>query len=390
MKYGKVLLMGGFLFLYACSVPPNGAQSGPPLEAPFVAMSAQSRAEMGAVNGALFERDAAAPSVAAASPFFPVNAGPPPADASTDTEPALEAAPDAAVRYNGALVRIQVLLDRAHFSPGVIDGFDGENVTKAVSAYQAAVGLPVNGRADNALLEILSAADSDVVLSAYTITAEDVRGPFAPVPRDLEAMSTMATVGFESPAELIAEKFHMDIDLLRTLNPSANFSAPGTELVVTKAGSGLATTVAAIEIDKPGRALRAYDKEGALVAYYPATIGSDAAPAPTGAYKVRAIAFDPTYSYDAARLPTFGPREHGPLTIQPGPNNPVGSVWIALTLDTYGIHGAPEAALVSKTQSHGCVRLTNWDAVELARAVRSGVPVRFLEASADAQSARAG
>lgn len=389
------LMLGAFLLVAACSDPPSGAQTESQAQAPFVAMSAFSRTEMATVNTASFET--AGPPTRApadAAPIAPpTNAPPanaPPTQGAPTDVAAVEATPDAAVRYNGALVRIQVLLDRAHFSPGVIDGFDGDNVAKAISAYQTAMGGPVNGLADDALLQTLSAADAGAALTAYVITAQDVVGPFAPVPDDLEAMSAMAEVGFESSAEAIAEKFHMDIDLLRTLNPSADFSVPGTEIVVANTGGGLATMVASIEIDKPGRAVRAYDAEGALLAFYPATIGSEAAPAPTGEYAVRAIAFDPTYHYDATRLPTFGQREHGPLTIQAGPNNPVGSVWIALTLDTYGIHGAPEASLVSKTQSHGCIRLTNWDAVELARAVRAGVPVRFLESSADARSAQDG
>jgi lipoprotein-anchoring transpeptidase ErfK/SrfK len=114
-----------------------------------------------------------------------------------------------------------------------------------------------------------------------------------------------------------------------------------------------------------------------LLAYYPATVGSADAPTPTGEHSVRGIAFDPTYRYDPARLPTFGDRGHGAVTIAGGPNNPVGAVWIALSADTYGIHGAPQPQLVSKSASHGCVRLTNWDAVELGRASSNGIAVRF-------------
>jgi lipoprotein-anchoring transpeptidase ErfK/SrfK len=117
------------------------------------------------------------------------------------------------------------------------------------------------------------------------------------------------------------------------------------------------------------------------LAYYPATIGSGDAPAPVGEHTVRGVAFDPTYRYDPARLPTFGQRDHGALDIAAGPNNPVGAVWIALSADTYGIHGAPNPSQVSKTQSHGCIRLTNWDAVELGRAVRPGVAVAIRESS---------
>jgi lipoprotein-anchoring transpeptidase ErfK/SrfK len=209
------------------------------------------------------------------------------------------------------------------------------------------------------------------------ITEEDVAGPFVSVPQDLEAMSRLQQVGYGSAAEAIAEKFHMDEDLLRTLNPGADFSTAGAEIVVANAGGELEAAVASIEIDTREQAVRAFDASGNLLAYYPATVGTSEAPSPTGEHSVRAVAFDPTYRYDPERLPTFGERDHGALTIAAGPNNPVGAVWIALSADTYGIHGAPFPERVSKSASHGCVRLTNWDAIELGRAVTAGVPVHF-------------
>jgi lipoprotein-anchoring transpeptidase ErfK/SrfK len=279
------------------------------------------------------------------------------------------------------MVRIQVLLDRAHFSPGVIDGYDGENVRKAVSAYQEANTLTVNGLADDALLTRLEQTDTSPALVAYTLTAEDVRGPFVDVPQDLEAMSHLQHVGYESAEEAIAEKFHMDDDLLRTLNPGVDFTQAGTEIIVANGGGELTSQVASVEVDVAAGAVRAFDASNQLVAYYPATIGSGDAPAPIGDHTVRGVAFDPTYRYDPARLPTFGRRDHGAVDIAAGPNNPVGAVWIALSAETYGIHGAPNPSQVSKTQSHGCIRLTNWDAVELGRAVRPGVQVAIRESS---------
>jgi lipoprotein-anchoring transpeptidase ErfK/SrfK len=309
-----------------------------------------------------------APPVAASDPG--INPEPQPAG-ETPTE---ATAPENA-RFDAGMVRIQVLLDRAHFSPGVVDGYDGGNVRKAVSAYQEANNLPVTGLADEALLTRLEQADSAPALVTYVLTAEDVRGPFVDVPSGLEAMSHLDHVGYESAEEAMAEKFHMDNDLLRTLNPNADFNQAGAEIVVANAGGELNAQVASVEVDVSAGAVRAFDASNQLIAYYPATIGSGDAPAPIGDHTVRGVAFDPTYRYDPARLPTFGERDHGALNIAAGPNNPVGAVWIALSADTYGIHGAPNPSQISKTQSHGCIRLTNWDAVELGRAVRPGVPV---------------
>jgi len=355
-------------------------------------MSENARAQMAEINQARFTmqmpasladvpavpepavQGGAAPPAANLDPG--INPEPPPAGEN----PTAATAPQSA-QFDAGMVRIQVLLDRAHFSPGVIDGYDGENVRKAVSAYQEANNLTVNGLADDALLTRLEQADSSPALVAYVITEEDVRGPFVDVPSDLQAMSQLERVGYESAEEAIAEKFHMDDDLLRTLNPGVDFARAGTEIVVANGGGELDTQVASVEVDVSEGAVRAFDASNQLIAYYPATIGSGDAPAPIGEHTVRGVSFDPTYRYDPARLPTFGRRNHGAVNIAAGPNNPVGAVWIALSADTYGIHGAPNPSQVSKTQSHGCIRLTNWDAVELGRAVRPGVPVAIRENS---------
>jgi len=376
-----VFIVAPLLVFAACS-PPAADQ-----EPPVVQMSADARSEMDRVNAARFTRPMSptleeSEMVRPQPVSAPVEAAPPPAG-----ETPTEAMPAESVSYDAGLVRIQTLLDRAHFSPGVIDGYDGENVRKAVMEYQRTQGIAATGVADDALLTRLEQADASPALVAYVITEEDVAGPFAEVPSGLEAMAELDALPFESAAEALAEKFHMDIDLLRLLNPGADFAQAGTEIVVANAGGELDAEVASIEVDKQTLAVRAFDANGGLLAFYPASIGSSDAPAPSGDYAVRAVAFNPTYRYDPARLPTFGQRDHGALTIAAGPNGPVGSVWIALTLDTYGIHGTAAPSQISKTQSHGCVRLTNWDATELGHAVSQGVPVSFVEgASAQAQT----
>jgi lipoprotein-anchoring transpeptidase ErfK/SrfK len=383
-----LFLAAPFLLLAACSPPAADESSTPTIQ-----MSENARAQMAEINQARFTMQmpasladvpavpaSAVPEGSAAAPAANLDPGVNPEPPPAGENPTEAAAPQDA-SYDAGMVRIQVLLDRAHFSPGVIDGYDGENVRKAVSAYQEANGLNVNGLADDALLTRLEQADASPALVAYTITAEDVRGPFVDVPSDLQAMSQLDRVGYESAEEALAEKFHMDDDLLRTLNPGADFTQAGAEIVVANGGGELDTQVASVEVDVSEGAVRAFDASNQLVAYYPATIGSGDAPAPIGEHTVRGVAFDPTYRYDPARLPTFGRRSHGAVDIAAGPNNPVGAVWIALSAETYGIHGAPNPSQVSKTQSHGCIRLTNWDAVELGRAVRPGVTVAIRQSS---------
>ncbi len=362
------------LILAACTPPAADAPSQAP------AQTSAPPAQITQINNASdFSNLASLPAIPASSIPQDITIAPPMTTATGVASQPDEATPPANVSFNATMVRLEVALDRAHFSPGVIDGYNGENVRKAVSAYQAAHNMAITGIADATLLQTLTAQDQAPALVTYTLASEDVAGPFAPVPQDLEAMSHLQHLGYARASESIAEKFHMDETLLKTLNPNTDFSQAGQQIIVANAGGDLDGHVASIVIDKTEKSLRAFDASGQLLAFYPASIGSPDAPAPSGDYAVRSVSFDPIYHYDPARLPTFGHRNHGALTIAAGPNNPVGAVWIALTLDTYGIHGAPEPQNVSKTQSHGCIRLTNWDAVELGHAVQRGVPVSFRD-----------
>lgn len=283
------------------------------------------------------------------------------------------------------LVRVQTLLDRAHFSPGVIDGRDGTNLKLAIQAFQASRNLPASGEIDAKLVETLTAGEGGPVLVAYTITPQDVAGPFSPpvAKEDYEAMAALPAMNYHGPLEMLAERFHVDEVLLQALNPGVDFGAPGTTIIVTAPGADtLDRKVDRIEIDKALGQVRAFDKDGVELAVYPATVGSTERPAPSGEWAVRTLAPRPTYTYDPSRL-TFG-KPKAKLTIKAGPNNPVGSTWIDLTKDTYGIHGTPDPKLVNKRASHGCVRLTNWDAAELGSAVNKGAKVVFVGAEARA------
>ncbi|MGI8610888.1 MAG: L,D-transpeptidase family protein [Sphingomicrobium sp.] len=275
-----------------------------------------------------------------------------------------------------AALEAQVLLDHSGHSPGVIDGAMGGNTRRAILAFQRADGMPADGQLSAALLERLRGVHWGNVLHRYTITAEDVAGPFVQVPNGMEEQAKLETLGYESPAEGIAEKFHMAQSFLKALNPGADFGSAGSEITVVVPGKDeVEAKVARIEVDKAASTLRAFTAEGTLVATYPATIGSSTFPSPSGAMEVRAVAPAPTYHFDPEGR-SWGPDEK--LTIAAGPNNPVGGTWIDLTKEGYGIHGTPEPRLIGKTASHGCVRLTNWDARELAKAVSPGTRVEFV------------
>ncbi len=283
------------------------------------------------------------------------------------------------------LIRAQVILDRAHFSPGVIDGQDGDNFHRALWGYLAAnrVGTPAPGglaTLDGPAWAALIAADAAPATQTYVVTVEDAKGPFlGTVPKTTLALSKVGRLFYATPIQALAARFHMDEALLTGLNPGADIGVAGTRLLVAVPADTAIPPVALIEIDKSDDEVRAFDAAGKVVATFPATVGSTERPAPSGRYAVRVVVRNPAYTYDPKRL-TFGRRSQGRLTLRPGPNNPVGTTWIALTIETYGIHGTPDPRMVGKTASHGCVRLTNWDAAALGQAVKPGTPVNFVGA----------
>lgn len=271
---------------------------------------------------------------------------------------------------------MQILLDRSRHSPGVIDGHMGGNTRRAIAAFERANGLTADGEIDPKLISKLQQMHGGEIFKRYTISEADVSGPFFSIPDSMVKMAELDKLSYESPAELLAEKFHMSQKFLEALNPNADFSKGGTEIIVIASGDGmLGGDVARIEVDKKNSALRAYDSSGKFLASYPATVGSRDFPSPSGTMEVRAIAPEPKYYFQPSQH-EWGPDRQ--LTIAAGPNNPVGSTWIDLTKDGYGIHGSPDPRLIGKTSSHGCVRLTNWDADALAKAVSKGTKVEFV------------
>jgi lipoprotein-anchoring transpeptidase ErfK/SrfK len=273
------------------------------------------------------------------------------------------------------MIAIQTMLDRSRHSPGVIDGYGGGNTDRAIASYKRAHGLGGGSTIDRAFLRSLLETQGGDVFSTYTITQDDLNYDFVNVPDGFEAKAGLDRLGYETPLEMLAERFHMDQEFLRALNPGADFGRAGTTInVVSHGDDTLESSVGRIEVRKGEGAVLAFDGDGTLLASYPATIGSAQFPSPDGSMEVAAVAPEANYTFTPEGS-DWGPDET--VIIAPGPNNPVGGIWIDLTKEGYGIHGSPDPQLIGKTSSHGCVRLTNWDARELADSVNAGVPVVF-------------
>ncbi|MBB3309082.1 lipoprotein-anchoring transpeptidase ErfK/SrfK [Rhizobium sp. BK196] len=276
------------------------------------------------------------------------------------------------------IVALQVFLDRAGVSPGVIDGHMGSNVTKAIYAYEQMTGTKLDPNNTDAILEELRMNGGLPVVN-YTITDADAAGPYvAQIPEDYSQKALLPSLAYTSVTEALAERFHMDENFLKEMNPGADFTIPGTVIKVVNPGGNKAGTVAKILADKGRKQVFAYDDAGNLVAAYPASIGSTDTPSPSGTVTVERVAFNPGYTYNPKINFQQGANDRI-LDIPPGPNGPVGTVWMALSKPTYGIHGTPDPSRIGRTQSHGCIRLTNWDATELAKMVKPGVTVEFVD-----------
>ncbi|MBN9072178.1 MAG: murein L,D-transpeptidase [Rhizobiales bacterium] len=306
-------------------------------------------------------------------------------DGGTATQPADTALPsdktaEPTITGNSRpeVAALQILLDRKGASPGVIDGRFGSNVDKALAAYREITGDNLKSTDTEGIKKRLAESGGEPFAS-YQITAEDAAGPYvASIPEDYGKKAQLERMSFTSVTEALAERFHMDEAYLKALNPGLDFNRPGTIVKVANFGRLASAPVARIVADKGRKQVRAYDEAGKLVAAYPATIGSADTPSPSGTHAVSRVALDPNYTYNPNLNFKQGDNTKV-LTIPPGPNGPVGSVWIALDKPTYGIHGTPEPSKIGKSESHGCVRLTNWDARELAKLVRPGVPVEFVD-----------
>ena len=293
-----------------------------------------------------------------------------PADLWTPATPLARAAADAELEADDPL-RAQILLDRAHFSPGEIDGVSGSNTTRAIAAFRDANDLGAGDGLDEATWAALR-GDGDPVLVDYTITDEDAGQDFEKIPGDMMQKAKLEELGYASIEEMLGERFHASPGLLKKLNPDKAFTAGTTITVPNVAGAAPLAKAAKVRVDKSDGSVSLLDAAGGVYARFPATSGSEHDPLPIGDWKINGIARHPTFHYNPD-LFWDADSGHSKATIAAGPNNPVGVVWVDLSKEHYGIHGTPEPSTIGKTQSHGCIRLTNWDAMRFASAVAPGM-----------------
>jgi lipoprotein-anchoring transpeptidase ErfK/SrfK len=275
------------------------------------------------------------------------------------------------------VVRAQILLDRARFSPGEIDGVYGEDLRIAVKGYRESHGLQPTGTIDAEMWRLLD-SDAGPLLATYTITRADAKGPFQPTPVDVQEKAKMKWLGFETPEEGLGERFHSSPKLLAELNPGKKLDTAGERITVPNVRRGAVRLASRVVVSKSRRTVIAYGAGDKQLAQYPASIGGTHDPLPIGQWTITSVRHYPWFNYDPELFWNPNPKQ-AKAVLPPGPNNPAGVAWIGLSKEHYGIHGTPDPGHIRHGESAGCIRMTNWDVVDLSHMVRRGTPIVLEE-----------
>lgn len=306
------------------------------------------------------------------------------------------------------VMQAQVVLDRLGFTPGVVDGKEGLSTRNAVMGFQEANGLKINGQLDEPTRSALAQWGNIPATRVITIPAAFAAGDYAPLPEKPEARAKLSALGYESLDEKLAERFHTTVETLQALNPrpatapptpGSNYFKAGDKVRVPNVGADTIDPAAVTDADwrntlaslgvgssqpkvdkivvsKSRGTLKAYDGAGKLVGMFTATMGSEHDPLPLGTWKVQGVAHNPPFHYNPKLFWDVSDSKEKQL-LPPGPNGPVGVAWIDINKPHYGIHGTPHPETIGRAESHGCVRLTNWDVARLAQMVKLGAQVVF-------------